>query len=315
MNYLYSIVDKVFYILLLLALGILVRRLRMLSDQGEKEISNLMMDLFWPALIFHSIVATLNVNDILDNIWLPLGSIFIHLAGYAVGLAFCRLSGYQADRRKVFLFHASLNNFFLMALPMVQLFFPQKGIALLAVANLGSILVLWTLGTYTIVGNIGVRKTLKNVCSPGLIATVGGILFVATGLNRYIPALVLDFLAVTGQPTMIIGMMVAGGKICQLGVQALRFDAWNLQVGLIRNILSPAIMLGAALLLRGVISHEILVMLMLVAVTPSSVNSVTMAIKYNSSPRLAAEGVIFTHLLAIITMPAFIALTDWAIKM
>lgn len=313
MNYLYSIVDKVFYILLLMALGIIIRKLRMLSEQGEKEISNLMMDIFWPALIFHSIVATLNANDIIENIWLPLTSILIHVVGYGVGLIFCRLSGYQGDRRKIFLFHASLNNFFLMALPMAQLFFPAKGVALLAVANLGSILTLWTLGTYTIVGNIGLKKTLRNVCSPGLIATVGGVLFVFAGINRYIPALVLDFLAVAGQPTMIIGMMVAGGKICQLGFQALRFDAWNLQVGLIRNILVPALMLGAALLLKGTFSHEVLIMFMLVAVTPSSVNSVTMTIKYGSSPRLAAEGVIFTHLLAIITMPVFIALTDWLI--
>ncbi len=310
MDYLYSIIDKILYVLILMGSGILAKRLRLISDQGEKDISNLMMDIFWPAMIFHSITTTLTLDDILQNIWLPIISIVIHLVGYLVGLAFCRVAGHQGDRRKIFLFHASLNNFFLMALPFAQFFFPKRGTALLAVANLGSIIALWTLGVFIIVGNPGFKKTVRNICSPGLLATVGGVVFVFTGSNRLVPDLANEVLKVLGQPTMIIGMMVAGTQIYKLGLKALKFDAWNIQIGIVRNILVPGLMLGFALLLKGHMSHEVLVMFMLVAVTPASVNSVTLAMKYNSAANLAAEGVIFTHILAIFTMVGYIALVE-----
>ena len=310
MDYFYPIIDKIIIILLLMGTGVLAKRLRLISDQGEKDISNLMMDIFWPAMIFHSITTTLTAEDIVLNIWLPISSFGIHLAGYLVGLAICRLAGHQGDRRKIFLFFASLNNFFLMALPFAQLFLPKRGTALLAVANLGSIITLWTLGVFIIIGNPGYKKTIRNVCSPGLLATVGGVLFVFTGANNFVPDPVIEILRTLGQPTLIIGMIVAGTQIYKLGMKALKFDAWNLQVGLIRNILMPGLMLIAALLLRDHMTPEALVIFVLVAATPGSVNSVTLAMKYNSSASLAAEGVVFTHLLAVFTVPGYIALAD-----
>lgn len=310
MEYLFSILDKILFIIILMALGVLVKRLGWVSDQGEKDLSVLMVDFIWPCMIFSSVVTSLTAADITANIWLPILSVVIHLTGYALGLIACRIFGYQGDERSMLLLHAAMNNFFVMALPFAQYFYPGKGAALLAVANLGSILSLWTLGVFIVAGNVGFKQTVKNILCPGMVATVAAILCVFSGINRFIPQLILDVLHLCGQPTMLLGLLIAGTQIYKLGRKALKFNRWNILVGLIRNILVPGLMLCLALLLKGRLTREALTIFMLISMTPASVNSVTLALKYDSSPNLAAEGVIFTHLLAVASMLGFVVLVE-----
>lgn len=310
MDYFFSIVSKIFFIILLMATGVLAKRMGWLSDQGEHDLSTLSVDFIWPCMIFSSVSTSLTVEDITSNLFLPALIVGMHLTGYVIGLVISRFTRYEGDRRKMFLFHASMNNFLVMALPFVQYFFPEKGTAFLSVANLGSILFLWTFGVYMIAGGQSVKTTLKNVFCPGMLATIAAILSVVTGLNRHIPALITDTMHIIGQPTMLIGQMVAGCQIYKLGFKALKFDGWNALVGLVRNLLIPGLMFLVALTLRGWMSPEALAVFCIVAITPASVNSVTLAMKYRSSAGLAAEGVVFTHLLAIGTMLGFVALIE-----
>ena len=310
MDYLFSILDKILFIIILMGTGVLAKRRGWISDAGERDLSLLSVDFIWPCMIFSSVSTNLTYDDIVSNLPLPLLVIVMHLAGYAVGLLLCRFTRYSGDRRKMFLFHAAMNNFLVMALPFVQFFFPQKGTALLAVANLGSILCLWTVGVYVMAGAQDFRTTMKNIFSPGMIAIIASIFCVLTGINRHIPVLVTDVMHIVGQPTMLIGLMVAGCRIYDLGFRALKFDGWNLLVGLTRNIVMPGFTLLLALSLKGVLSPESLGVFCIVGITPASVNSVTLGMKYGTDPGLGAEGVIFTHILAIASMPAFVILVE-----
>jgi predicted permease len=310
MNHLYAIAGKIFFVILVMGSGVLAKKLKLISDEGEKDLSALMVDLVYPAFIFSSIVTTLTADDILSNMLLPVLSFLIHLAGYVLGRVICGLAGYSGERKKIFVLHATMNNFLAMALPFALFFFPVKGAALLAVANLGSILALWTLGVFAVAGNPGAKATIKNIFSPGLLSTIAAIPCVLFGLGAYIPALFTDALTVIGGPTMFLGLLIAGTQIYKLGWGALKCDGWNILVGLARNILVPGALFALALLLRGLLSRETLVIFMVVGVTPASVNSVTLALKFNVAPNLAAEGVVFTHVLGAGTMIGFILLVE-----
>lgn len=311
MEYLYSILEKILYVILLMSTGILAKRAGWLSDRGERELNTMMVDFIWPCMIFSSIVTTLDRDDIIANQALPLLAVVLHLSGFAVGLLICKIAGYRGEAKNIFLFHASMNNFLVMALPFAEYFLPERGVALLAVANLGSILVLWTLGVSLVAGKTDWTTMLRNVCfSPGLIATGAAILCVLCGVNRLIPSLVTDVMAKAGEPTLFFGLLIAGTQIHKLGFKALRFDGWNILVGLTRNIVVPALMLLLMLPLRGHISGEGLVIIGLVSITPASINSVMLAMKYGASSKLTAEGVIFTHLLAIFTMVGYVYLIE-----
>jgi predicted permease len=308
MLYFLTILNKLLLVVILMGSGILAKRMHLVSEQGEKDISQIMVDLVWPALIFSSITRTLKAPDILNNLALPFLCIITHLTGWGIGLVVARFAGYEGDKKKIFLFHTTMNNFFIMALPFAEFFFPGKGTALLAVANLGSILLLWTLGASTVAGPMNRKELIKNIFSPGMIATIVAIVFVLSGWNEYIPPFISESAAALGQPTLFMGLFVAGTRIYELGFRALRLDGWNILCGSIRLLLVPALMLLLSLVLRPFLSEETLAIFMLVSMTPGSVNSVTMAFKYNVDPQHAAEGVVFTHVFGLLTMTGFVLL-------
>ncbi|MCC8190748.1 MAG: AEC family transporter, partial [Planctomycetes bacterium] len=172
MAYFLSIADKFLFIIILMAAGVLAKRRGWISDTGERDLSVLSVDLLWPCLTFSSIVGDLTYRDVVDNLPLPLLACLLHLTGLGLGLLVCRLAGYTADRRRMLLFHATMNNFLVMALPFVHFLLPEKGTAMLAVANLGSILFLWVVGAPLISGGQGWRGTVRGIASHGMIATV-----------------------------------------------------------------------------------------------------------------------------------------------
>jgi predicted permease len=309
-SYFGEIAGKLAFIFLLIAVGALAKKAGMLSDAGERDVGRLMVDLAWPALIFASINTSLTASDIVDNLALPFLAVGLHLAGFLIGWGISAAQGYREDRRNVFLFHATLNNFFIMPLPFAQFLLPKTGLALLTVANLGSTITLWVLGVALLAGRVDSRTTLRNIFSPAMVSTLAAVVFVLTGVNRLIPRLVLDVFSAVGQPTLLLGFLVAGAQISKLGLKAVKFDRWNLLVGLVRNILVPAAVFALCLPLKGILPREAVVITMLVAMAPASVNSIPLALRYGSSPTLAAEGVLFTHLLAAPTMVLFIYLID-----
>ena len=310
MNSTFGIVERIFFVFLLMGSGVLAKKLKLVSDTGEKDLSLLFVDFIWPAMIFSSIVTTLSTEDILSNLVLPLLSVVIHITGFLVGLVICRLAGYSGDDKKIFLSHATMNNFLGMALPLVLLFIPGKGAALLAVANLGSIIIMWTLVVTIMAGNRGFLATLKNVFSPAMIAVIAGVVCVFSGAGRYIPGFIMDGISAVGVSTMFIGLFIAGLRIYALGRRALKLNRWNILLGLSRNVLIPCILFAFAFLLRGKVSRETLIIFLIVSIMPANINAITLAVKYDSSPNLAAEGVLFTHCMGLATMIVFIKLIE-----
>jgi len=304
------ILGKIIFIVLLLSSGFLAKKFRFLSDRGEEDLSKIFMNIFWPSLIAFSIMAKLNAGDIINNISLPILGVLTAFTGFIIGSLFIKISKYKEDQKKVFLYHSTFNNFSFMVLPLAVAFMPQKGAGLLFVHNLGLVILITSLGVVILSGNTDVSEMLKNLLSPALIATVLSIIVVLTGYNKLIPKNIFDFMEVLGSPTIPIAMMIAGARIYKLGFKALNFNFWNISLGLIRLIFVPAILFGFSFILKFFFhaSNEVLIIFMLVNIMPVSINSVSMALSYKSSPELAAEGVVFTHLFSIITVTIFIIL-------
>ena len=308
MDQIYGIIERILFVVLLISSGILAKKMKLVSDAGEKDLSILSVDFIWPAMIFSSIVTTLSAQDILSNLLLPFLSAGVHLVGFLVGIVICGFAGYSGDSKRMFLFHTTMNNFLGMALPLTLFFLPEKGAALLAVANLGSIIILWTLGVAVLAGNRGLRATLRSIFSPAMMAIIAGVACVFTGAGRLIPGFIMDCITTLGGPTLFIGLFVAGTQIYKLGRKALRFNGWSLLVGFSRTILIPGILFACAFLLRANVSRETLTIFLILSITPANVNSVTLAMKFNASAGLAAEGVVVTHVFGLVTMTVFFSL-------
>lgn len=296
--------EKVIYLILLIAIGMLIRHFGLLSDKGEKDLGKLLVDLFWPALIFSSITGTLNKTDIQGNALLPLMALLTCFTGLIIGVLFVLANRFSNEKKSIFLYHSLINNFVFMVLPFAITLLPAKGAGLLFLHNLGMILMIWLLGVPMLAGKYNFRKSMKQLLTPGLIITVLSILLVLTGLNVYIPTVVTDTIETTSGATIIVSLLVVGSQVYKMGGKALKFNAWNIQLALVRLVIVPLLLFGVALLLRRYtsVSRETLIIFTLVNSMPVSLNSVSLAVRFDSSPALATEGVVFTHLFSMVTI-------------
>ncbi len=307
------IINKLLTLFLLMFLGGAVRKMGIIDNNGEKYLSVLLVDIFWPALIFTSITGTLTRSDILENLMLPILAMVTILTGAAIGYAAAGLTGYRDARRRSFLFQSMMNNFVFMVLPFALLFLPKRGAGLLFVHNLGIILLLWTFCVPVLRGDHkqSLGQSLKTLAgNPTIIVTLIAIFLVLTGLNRSLPGFVVNSIELTGSSTVAIAMIVAGSRIAGEGIKALRLDVWNLLIALIRLILVPGVLLGLSLLLwqTGRFKPETLTIFMLVNIVPVGVFSVSLANRYNTAPELMAQSVALTHIIGAGTMFVWIIL-------
>jgi hypothetical protein len=306
----FTTIEKLFVLFLLVIVGMLLKKLRFISDQGENDLSRLVLYVFWPALIFSSITHSLSAADIAGNILLPILAFFSCLVGFGLGFLFTHIFHFSIDAKKMFIYHAMINNFVFLVLPFAEILLPERGVGLLFIHNLGILLVIWTLGIFVLQGHVSVKESVRNLFAPGLVVTILAIFMVLCGWAKYIPASIQQAVSLLGQPTIPIAMLIVGTQIYKLGRQALRFDFWNISVAIMRLVLIPGLLLAFSLFLKTTwgISQETFLIFNLVNIMPVSVNSVSFAVKFNLDTTPAAQGVVFTHLFSIITIPLFILL-------
>ena len=302
MSNLLIILEKIFFLLALLTAGGFAGKFKLIGDDGERDLSRLLVDFFWPAAIFSSITSGLKPDA--TNVILPFTALITAFVGLGLGFLAVGIFKFKDDRKKVFLYHSSINNFVFMAIPFVSLFYGERGLGLLFLHNLGYILFLWTFGVGLLHEKQTAGMALKRMVNPGLIATFLGILFVVFGIK--LPPLVSSVFDTMGAPTTLIAMIVAGNRIYKLGIKVLKFDVWNIALGLIRLILVPALLFIPAYFLRPYIDVEVLGIFMIVNVMPVSVNSISLAKRYGVKAGPAAEGLVFTHLFGIGTMAVYL---------
>ncbi len=311
MENIFIVGEKIIYLILLIICGILIRKLNLISDKGIEDLSKILVDFFWPALIFFQITSSLTSSDIINNISLPLFAIITGVTGYLLGIVFVRILKYQDNVKIIFLYNSTVNNFVFMVIPFVSLFFPKNGLGLLFIHNIGFIFIIWTIGISIFQKELNFKNSLIGLINPGFITTLAATIITLAGLNKFIPKLIFDSIKTMGDPTLAIAMIVVGAQIYKLGKDAIKFNLNNILIAFNRLILIPFVLFLFAYLIKDFFSKEIIGIFMIVNVMPVSVISVSMAIRYNSDPDLAAQHVVSNHLISIITIPVYIMLIKY----
>ena len=140
--------------------------------------------------------------------------------------------------------------------------------------------------------------------SPPLIAVVAGLVIFL--FNIELPEIVASPLSelammATPLPMLITGYYLAGGKLALI-----LKNKWILVAAALKMIVSPALAIGACLVFA--VSHDASISCLIACAASSASMTTMLAAEYHRDSELAASVVTFTTLLAILTMPFFVAL-------
>ncbi|MFP3953622.1 MAG: AEC family transporter [Candidatus Acetothermia bacterium] len=290
--------------------GYLLSRFNVLSQKGLDDVGKVVIYFTLPALILFNVLGKADLEAV-GRWWLyPVGTYLLIAISAGIGLS---ISGFLdwPDRRQFAALIAFPNTGYLpLALTATLLSEPFKSEAFLIIFLIvtGLSAALWSLGVGLISGKfVNLWDFSKRIISnPPLVATITSIALLLLGWEVYVPDLALDTASLAGGITVPLIMIVLGGQLANIHVNSRGFVGAISLVILLKLIIYPALALLAIYFVRP--PEVIGFVLLLEAATTPATNLVIVGRHYGEETGLLNQGLLYSYLCAIVTIPAFISL-------
>lgn len=313
---------KMLPLVLMSLAGYVLCRMRWLDATFNRQLSLLMLNVFYPCLIISSILRNFTFDSLLQNWMMPVGTIFILGTGWVIGLITLPLvNKHPVSTQRCYHFICMMNNYSFLPILLAASLWDEKAVALIAVSALGSELCVWTLGIKSITGQPLERRFLRHLVSMPMLAL--GTSFILLALrstciqHHWIPAsgsatqellkTLLETCRMAGNATIPASAIVCGARIAMLQPHKL-ISPLILGISALRLIVIPALTITVLMLVP--MDVEIRRVLILIATMPVAMASVTLAEAYKSDADFSASAILFTHIACLGTVPLWLLLTN-----
>ena len=300
-------------IFILMSAGWVLRRRGLVDDVFTRRLSVILVNVFYPCLIFNALLSRFTVETLLSNWSLPVCLFGIFFFGWLVGVVCLRLwRGSEPATRRVFHFGCAVNNYTFLPIMLARPMWGDEAVAMIAFAAIGAEIFVWTLGIRSLSG----RHELKKLLSAPLIALCSAIVFLF--LRHFLPLdaspvyihnignMLLSTAQKTGEATIPVSALICGARLGTLTLRGnLTPPAWIFTF--LRLALIPA--LCVAFIILFPLDDLARKVLLLIAVQPVAMAAVPMSEVYGGDPSFAATVVFLTHALCLASIPLWM----WAL--
>ena len=297
-------------------------RMKWLDATFNRQLSLLMLNVFYPCLIISSILRNFSLESLLQNWMMPVGTIFILGTGWVIGVITLPLiKSHPLSTQRCYHFICMMNNYSFLPILLAASLWNEKAVALIAFSALGSELCVWTLGIKSITGQPLERSFLRHLVSMPMLALGTSILLLAIrsicNHHQWIPVpgsvthelfkTLLETCRMAGGATIPASAIICGARIAML--QPHKFiSPIILGISALRLIIIPALTITVLMLIP--MDAEIRRVLILIATMPVAMASVTLAEAYKSDADFSAAAILFTHIACLVTVPLWLLLTN-----
>ena len=295
-------------ILLMGSVGYLLKKRGLLSEEGLQTLTDLLIKILLPMLIFSKFILHFDLQS--NQTWwlFPIISFMVTVSGYG----FSRLVLLVIkDIKEPDHFQAlvSFQNSGYIPLLMISKVFSGEQEHLLMISLffflLGFDLSLWSFGVWLIRGSRAKEQKIRFQPSPPFVAIIFSLIMVFSGLDKYIPGLILEPCQLFGQCALPIAMIVVGGNLAKTQFKKiLKADVFS--VIFAKLILMPLAALGIVLGLK--FDYILGFLIVLECSMPSAVTLSILARHYGVETKYVNQGIFFSHLVSVFTIPVFLTL-------
>ncbi|MFA5062853.1 MAG: AEC family transporter [Candidatus Omnitrophota bacterium] len=296
----------VFQIFLLAIIGYLLVKRKFLSEQGIDSISNLVMDITLPILIFCQLIKDFSFTAY-SNWWVfPLISIAVTAIGLLAGFLFSFLiKGEQHKLQFISLVGFQNSGYLPIALAAALLSGSELSAMFiyLFLFLAGFNLVMFSVGVHILNFHKERKFNWSNLLSMPVMATLVSLIVIALGWNKFVPDAVIKPLRMLGDSTLPLAMLVVGGNLAELNLRDIDKKTMSFLI-LSKMILLPA--LGVAVVSIFGIPKLIALLIIIQLAMPSAVTLSVILRNYKKEDLLASQGILLTHIASVITIPLFL---------
>ena len=282
-----------FNIFVMIAVGFLIRRIRIVGKEAERVITDLVIYVVLPCNIFNSFLGAHTGVSGGDYLAVLLISIGIQVLSLIYGkFAFPK----ETPDRRVNLAYAMIcSNAGFLGNAVTEGVFGMTGLMLTSIYLIPQRIMMWSEGLAIYSGVSDKKATLRKVAThPCIISCVLGIIVMAAGWQ--IPAFLQTPVKTIGSCNTPLTMLMIGMILSELDIRHL-VDKTIALFTVPRLVLMPLVVWLACLALS--VSKAVTGVSVLLAAMPAGATTTMLSAKYGRDPEFATQLVIFTTLCSI----------------
>jgi len=301
MKFAMTAINQISIMFLIMMIGAFCYRLNLIDRDMNKKLSNLVLLLVNPLIIFASYQREFK-SSLLSGL---LVSFILALAAHVIGILIS-LIVLRGRKNRDYLplerFAVIYSNCGFIGIPLVNGVLGSEGVFYLTSYMTAFNIFAWTHGVMTISGKRDRRFILAAFTSPAIIATIAGLVFFAFGI--ILPDVPLKTITYIGDMNTPLAMLVAGATIAQSDIRKLFSKARVYYISFIKLLLNPLLLMFLFRLFR--ISDIVYITVIIACACPTGASINLFSIRYDKDYIYASKLFAVTTILSILTIPLII---------
>lgn len=292
-----ELIDLQLMIFSLIALGLFVKKIKMVSEVGQKNLTDLVVNLILPCNIIEAFMVKFSTGIASEFVKIFIISLVIQAGCVVLGHLLFRTT--TDARRKCLRYGTICSNAGFMGNPLAEGVFGSMGLTLASVYLIPQRVMMWSEGVAVFTEAPNKKQLLKKVLThPCILACILGLILMLTGLRP--PQFVTDVITSVGDCNTAVSMMVIGMILADADPRTL-IDKDILFYTVLRLLILPLLVWIPCRLLH--IDSLVTGVSVLLAAMPAGATTTILAAKYKGDAEFAVKMVVFSTAVSLITTP------------
>lgn len=291
--------------LIIMIIGYACYKLKVVNQEGNKAVSNLLLMIVNPCLIITVYQTDYNASLVKGLLIAFAAACVSHIIAIIIARLLVPAKNnpdYYLDR-----FGSIYSNCGFIGIPLIHSVLGNSGVfyltAYMTVFNLFS----WTHGLSLLKGKCTAKQLKEGLLSPMFVATFLAVLLFF--IRFRIPAAPLASMNYIADMNTPLAMMVAGFSVAQADLKGIFCNLHVYWVSLLKLLVIPVLIM--LFLSVASIKHDVAYTTLIAAACPTATTITMMSIRYDRNYKYASEIFSFTTVLSMITIPFIIFLAGF----
>ena len=298
------LIEKMALLVMLLALGYLCARLKLVGPEFNKGLSKLVINVFLAGMILSSVInkkLEMTGGDVAFGLLMMTLSMLICVGIGWLSPTLLRIK--DGDKGMYRILAAFMNNGF-VGFPLVAAVYGENAVFFASLSNIPFNLLLYTVGVMFLQkGDKNTKFSIKSVINGPIAATF--IAFVIFIFEIPMPKLVDDVADTLSAATVPLSMMCVGLSLGSVSLKEALMQPRLYGISLVRLLICP---LAVWLVLRIFITNPVILgTIVILSACPSAIICTILGIQYGRDGVESSEAIFISTMLSMITIPLLIS--------
>ena len=296
--------NQILKMFLLMMVGYISYRTKLIDTQGNKALSNLLLIIINPCVIISSFQIEYTDALLHGLLFSFLLALLTHIVGIVVS-HFLFPSKNNPDYN-VEQFSCIYSNCGFMGIPLINGILGSEGVLYVTAYVVTFNVLCWTQGLVLMTGNTSWKQIKKGLTSPVMFGILLGLVLFLARIR--IPSVLLDTIDYVAAMNTPVGMMVAGIALAETNLWEAVKNKRIYLITAVKLLVIPAIM--TVILAFLPLSSTVLCTMLVAAACPTATTCTIFALRYDANYKYASEIFAISTLISLITIPVIVSLAE-----